>query len=670
MRRAYAAKAARQVGAWWFISAVVLAAVGFVVDGALLVAGGARASSALGGAVAAAGLGALLAGPLAIGLAAIAAGVHAAAVRFSRPGACRFALVALLALVPAWRLLEPSKRAFEGAYVLLALVTALAIGLAAWLSRARRPWLARVAAGLIGAAAVAADVWLSPTMYLELHNVAHLVTAAALAAALTPVRDRIAAARMGVLAMAVVGVVGGGLAATWIADVAAPGWRSASLRHGRHATRLARGLRAMVDRDGDGYSPVAWGGDCDDTDGARHPLAGDAPGGGDANCNGVDPPANPGDDVRGLAPPRGVPHLPHGDIDLVLLITIDTIRSDVLVPGLMPRLTQFAERGATFERAYAAGGSTNISLPLLHRSADDSPFVAPRLAADDIALTTVFSAGYDPKPLGFDRLTRTADDAESITDGVLARVRDVGSSRHFVWAHYYGPHEPTQVRDEVGVPEARPDLPESYRSEIRYVDRAIGRLLDSLEADGRLARAVVIVTGDHGEGFGEHGVYGHSRSGYDVVLRVPGVFVAPGVRPGRYAQLVSHRDVPATVLGAFGLADEAKAAEWLGRSWLRLRGAPDALLHEFVVARSDRFSSGRDAHAKLAVLVRDDGWKLVAGLEEELLELYALNEDPAENADRSPDEAALARELWRSLATACDVDGYPRHRPRAPALDR
>ena len=58
--------------------------------------------------------------------------------------------------------------------------------------------------------------------------------------------------------------------------------------------------------------------------------------------------------------------------------------------------------------------------------------------------------------------------------------------------------------------------------------------------------------------------------------------------PALHHGLVSHRDVPATCLGAFGLLAEHRDAERFGRSWMRLRAAPRHPLHTVVVARSRR----------------------------------------------------------------------------------
>jgi hypothetical protein len=57
--------------------------------------------------------------------------------------------------------------------------------------------------------------------------------------------------------------------------------------------RVARAFRLLVDFDGDGFSPIAWGGDCDDLDPTRNQR--ESVTGRDANCNGIALPANPTD---------------------------------------------------------------------------------------------------------------------------------------------------------------------------------------------------------------------------------------------------------------------------------------------------------------------------------------------------------------------------------------
>jgi len=66
-----------------------------------------------------------------------------------------------------------------------------------------------------------------------------------------------------------------------------------------------------------------------------------------------------------------------------------------------------------------------------------------------------------------------------------------------------------------------------YRGEIGWTDEQLGRVLERLERDGRLAETLVVVTSDHGEEFFEHGGRGHRSTLFDEVLRVPLLVVLP-----------------------------------------------------------------------------------------------------------------------------------------------
>ena len=99
-----------------------------------------------------------------------------------------------------------------------------------------------------------------------------------------------------------------------------------------------------------------------------------------------------------------------------------------------------------------------------------------------------------------------------------------------------------------------------YRGEVAWCDAQLGRLLDALEAEGRLERALVIVTADHGEEFFEHDNRGHRQTLYEEVLRVPLLVVPPRVAEGpdparrgtRCAALTSLEDVLPTILDYAG----------------------------------------------------------------------------------------------------------------------
>jgi arylsulfatase A-like enzyme len=350
----------------------------------------------------------------------------------------------------------------------------------------------------------------------------------------------------------------------------------------------------------------------------------------------------------------------------VLLLTIDTWRADSAGPSLMPRLHEFASRGVLFERLYAAGSNTRLAVPSMHRSSPQARSVAEIVADHGVATSATIAVALDPGAYGFPNDENFGQQAVAtdITDRALERIAEYRGKRHLAWVHYYDPHLPYSVHEGVAVAAEPASLPAAYRSELSYLDFHLGRLFDQLEKDGMLERTAVIIAGDHGEGFGKRGIVGHGRTGYDEMFRVPGALVAPGLRSGSYPHLVSHKDIPATILGAFGLAEAAVHAEFLGRSWLRLRAELDKPLHDFVVARSSRYVSGLAPVVGLAALVTNDGWKLVASLEDRLFELYNLKADPGEASDLAHDTPEIVGALWRKLALFCDDVGFPEERLR------
>ncbi len=71
-----------------------------------------------------------------------------------------------------------------------------------------------------------------------------------------------------------------------------------------------------------------------------------------------------------------------------------------------------------------------------------------------------------------------------------------------------------------------------YDGEIAYWDAMFGAMLDDLSGRGLLDNALVMVTADHGDMFGEHGKWTHGNCVYEDVLRIPLLIRYPGVVPG------------------------------------------------------------------------------------------------------------------------------------------
>lgn len=183
-----------------------------------------------------------------------------------------------------------------------------------------------------------------------------------------------------------------------------------------------------------------------------------------------------------------------------------------------------------------------------------------------------------------------------------------------------------------------------YEADIRYMDACVGRILELLEAGGELDRTIVVITADHGEEFGEHGIVGHQYAFHREITHVPLILWQPGATAPRWVERpVQHLDVAPTLLA---LARLPPAEGLLGQSLVEPVGstapiAPRSCYH-------GRYAWGygvaglRCGDAQLYVSRTRRGVQLA---------LYDLRRDPREQhnlAPQRPDKVcALLAELHR-----------------------
>ena len=201
----------------------------------------------------------------------------------------------------------------------------------------------------------------------------------------------------------------------------------------------------------------------------------------------------------------------------------------------------------------------------------------------------------------------------------------------------------------------RPRGERAYDQALATLDREISRLLDSLAARGWLDQTLVIVTADHGEEFGEHGLYGHGHTLNLQALNVGAILTLPEQIPAGtvITKPVSLRDLPATVLD---LADPGRANPFpgapLARFWLEGSAAPDTLYVQTRLARNrpvwDLTSQG-DLQGIMAgglhLIRHPDGGVELYDLSTDSLEVRDL----APLAERSADRDALTAALERVM---------------------
>lgn len=163
-------------------------------------------------------------------------------------------------------------------------------------------------------------------------------------------------------------------------------------------------------------------------------------------------------------------------------------------------------------------------------------------------------------------------------------------------------------------------LVDLYDGEIAYVDQQFGRLLDHLRATGQYDDTLIVLAGDHGEAFGEHGDFVHGHLAYEEVMHVPLLIRFPagmGVPGGAVDALAQLTDIAPTVLDALGLGHLAAGMQ--GVSLLPTVGSA-ALSRQPITQSSDHpasqpprryaFSETQASTANHRLLaVRTERWK-------------------------------------------------------------
>ena len=163
--------------------------------------------------------------------------------------------------------------------------------------------------------------------------------------------------------------------------------------------------------------------------------------------------------------------------------------------------------------------------------------------------------------------------AQQVNRPALSWLEQHHGKPFFLFLHYYDPHFPYVLPP----PFAASYADDPYAGEIAYVDSCIGQVLDKLRALGLYDNTLVIVTGDHGEGLGEHGEKEHGYLVYQSTLHVPLIVRVPkdGSSGAEVNQPVSLVDIVPTVLDLIGLGTPPPVQGIDLRGYLEGTGRPE-----------------------------------------------------------------------------------------------
>lgn len=195
-----------------------------------------------------------------------------------------------------------------------------------------------------------------------------------------------------------------------------------------------------------------------------------------------------------------------------------------------------------------------------------------------------------------------------------------------------------------------------YDGEISYVDARVGQLYTLLREHGLLQDTLLILTSDHGENLGEHGLMDHAYCLYDTLLHVPLIVCGPTeFLPGqRITQQVQTLDLFPTILNITGIDDKEVWSQVQGRDLFpaTLRREPERqALAEYLEPqpplsvlqkRYPGFDGAR--YNRTLRAIRTEQYKYVWASDGQD-ECYDLSVDPHEEQNLIARQATKARQL-------------------------
>jgi arylsulfatase A-like enzyme len=199
---------------------------------------------------------------------------------------------------------------------------------------------------------------------------------------------------------------------------------------------------------------------------------------------------------------------------------------------------------------------------------------------------------------------------------------------------------------------------DEYDAGIKYDDDCIGQLMAELDQAGVLQNTLVIITSDHGESLGDHGLSYHGSALYWELVHVPLIIAWPGHVPAgvRVRQPVSIAAIPATVLQLIGSSHQVFPGTSLSDLWAgpQTQFGPqhDYVLSELpqtnTIVKEDRVMQGKEPLAtdgSMSSMVTRR-WHLITH-EKYRDQLYDWTTDPGEIRDvmNTPEGKAAAAAL-------------------------
>ncbi|MEQ9450245.1 MAG: sulfatase-like hydrolase/transferase [Pseudomonadales bacterium] len=314
----------------------------------------------------------------------------------------------------------------------------------------------------------------------------------------------------------------------------------------------------------------------------------------------------------------------------IVWLVAESLRGDMMSSAYMPALADAAREGAVFSNHLSGGNGTRMGMFSmfygLHGTYWHSMLNARRppvlietlqgLGYEMLAQTsahfsypefdkTIFSSldqsQLHENAVSPDRWIRDQQNVDRGLDWIAQQQQPFFYFQFFEAPHagYYFPektavHHPYLEHFNYASMNLATDIGQiknRYLNSVLYLDSQFARILTMLRESGHMERTVVVITGDHGEAFMEHGRWGHNSDFTNEQIHVPLVILAPDVVPRYEERMTRHVDLPATVFSLLGIDDTSAGSYSLGNNLFSDESADYAVVSDWhgAVVITDRY---------------------------------------------------------------------------------
>lgn len=274
----------------------------------------------------------------------------------------------------------------------------------------------------------------------------------------------------------------------------------------------------------------------------------------------------------------------------IVWLVAESWRWDMLDQDIMPETWNFAGSATRFTRHYSGGNGTRMGVFSMFTglygsywfdflNERRSPVLIDTLLDRNYAIKAFTSANFSYPEFDHAIFSRLRDDQmqsyeegpswqrDRKNTGDLIDFIDRQTGPFFTFLFFESPHARYNFPEESVI---RPDyldvfdygtadigkeidrIKNRYINACRHLDSQLGRIVAHLKTRGLLENTIIVITGDHGEEFMEKGRWGHNSAFVQEQIRVPLIIYRPDTAPATVADMTSHLDIPATLLGLLG----------------------------------------------------------------------------------------------------------------------